>query len=141
MFRRSLLIGAFALAFAAPVSAETVTFHTTLTPAAEAPPTNSTGTGEASATLDTSTHELTYDVTFKGFSSAVTMAHFHGPASAGQNAGIQVPLGNNPSSPIHGTAKLTPEQQQQLVAGQWYVNVHTANHPAGAIRGQMLQGK
>jgi hypothetical protein len=44
-----------------------------------------------------------------------------------------------PTSPIHGTVTLTPEQQQQLVSGQWYANVHTTNNPAGAIRGQMLQ--
>lgn len=147
MLRRSLLsagvlsgfaigpaIGTMGAAFAA-----TEKFHAALTPGAEVPPTHSTGSGEANATLDTATHELTYDVTFSGFASAVAAAHFHGPAEAGKNAGVLVPLGNNPTSPIHGTKTLTPEQQQQLTSGLWYVNVHTKNNPGGAIRGQMMQ--
>jgi hypothetical protein len=139
MLRRSLLLAGVIVAFAGSASAATVKFQATLTAGAEVPPSNSTGSGEATATLDTTTHVLTYDVTFSGFASAVTAAHFHGPAAAGKNAGVVVPLGNNPSSPIHGTATLTPEQQQQLTAGEWYVNVHTKNHPAGAIRGQVLE--
>jgi hypothetical protein len=78
-------------------------------------------------------------VTFTGFASAATAAHIHGPAAAGKNAGVVVPLGNTPTSPIHGTAKLTPEQEQQLTAGQYYVNVHTKNNPGGAIRGQLAK--
>jgi hypothetical protein len=141
MLRRVLLLAGFATAFAGAASAATVKFHTTLSPASEVPPTNSTGSGEANASLDTVTHQLTYDVTFGGFSSQVTAAHFHGPAEAGKNAGVLVPLGNNPTSPIHGSVTLTPTQEQQLTAGLWYVNVHTKNHPAGAIRGQMTQAK
>jgi hypothetical protein len=94
--------------------------------------------GTASATT---IKEITYDVTFSGFASAVTAAHIHGPAEAGKDAGVVVPLGNNPTSPIHGTAKLTAEQEQQLTAGMYYVNVHTKNHPGGAIRGQLMAVK
>jgi hypothetical protein len=129
----------FAAGFAMSSHAETVKFHTLLSASAEVPPTKSHGAGEATATLDTVTHQLTYDVTFQGFSSAVTMAHFHGPAAMGVNAGVQVPLGDAPTSPIHGTKTLSDEQQKQLLAGQWYANVHTSNNPKGAIRGQMLQ--
>ena len=78
-------------------------------------------------------------MTFSGFSSQVAAAHFHGPASPGKNAGVVMPLGNAPTSPIHGTAQLTPEQEQQLASGMWYVNIHTKNNPGGAIRGQMLK--
>jgi hypothetical protein len=141
MFRRPLVIASFAVMFAGAASAATVKFHATLTAASEVPPSNSTGSGEATASLDTATHELTYDVTFKGFASDVTAAHIHGPAEAGKNAGVLVPLGTAPKSPIHGTAKLTPEQEQQLTAGMMYVNVHTKNHAAGAVRGQLMQVK
>lgn len=135
-----ILLGAVLVAgCASPSLAETVKFHTVLAASAEVPATTSKGTGEADALLDTASHSLTYDVTFHGFSSAVTMAHFHGPAAPGTNAGVQIALGNAPKSPIHGTAVLTPEQQQQLVSGEWYVNVHTAKNPKGAIRGQMRQ--
>lgn len=141
MLRRTLLLAGFAVVFAGAASAATVKFHATLSPASEVPPTKSTGTGEANASLDTATHALTYDVTFAGFSSQVTAAHFHGPAGADKNAGVLVPLGNAPTSPIHGSVTLTPEQEQQLTSGQWYANVHSKNFPAGAVRGQMLQMK
>jgi hypothetical protein len=141
MLRLSLLAAGFAVAFAGVASAATEKFHATLTAASEVPPTKSTGSGEVSATLDTATHELTYDVTFSGFSSDVTAAHIHGPAEAGKNAGVVVPLGNAPKSPIHGTAKLTAEQEKQLAAGLYYVNVHSKNNPSGAVRGQLEEVK
>ena len=141
MLRRSLVLASFAVMLAGSASAATEKYHATLTAGAEVPPTKSTGSGEATATLDTATHELSYDVTFKGFSSDVSAAHIHGPAEAGKNAGVVVPLGNAPKSPIHGTAKLTPEQERQLSAGMLYVNVHTKNNPSGAIRGQLTSAK
>jgi hypothetical protein len=141
MFRRSLVLASFVVMCAGAASAATVKFHATLTPAAEAPPTTSTGSGDATVSLDTVTHEITYDVTFQGFASDVTAAHIHGPAAAGKNAGVVVPLGSAPKSPIHGSAKLTPEQQEQLTAGMYYVNIHSKNNPSGAVRGQLTQVK
>jgi hypothetical protein len=126
MLRHSLLLAGFAIAFAGTASAATE---------------KSTGSGEATATLDTATHEMTCDVTFSGFSSDVTAAHIHGPAEAGKNAGVVVPLGSSPKSPIHATAKLTPEQEKQLAGGMLYVNVHTKNNPSGAVRGQLQAAK
>ncbi len=140
MFRRSLLVAIFAAGFAATASAATLKYQATLTGSAEVPPTNSKGEGTARATLNTETHQLTYDVSWHGLASSATMAHFHGPAPVGKNAGIQVWLsqkGKQPTSPLHGTVTLSPEQQQQLTSGMWYVNIHTTNHPGGAIRGQM----
>jgi hypothetical protein len=141
MLRRSLAIASIAVLFAGTASAATVKFSTTLAATSEVPPSTSKGSGAATVSLDTATHEITYDVTFTGFASAATAAHIHGPAAAGKNAGVVVPLGNTPTSPIHGTAKLTPEQEQQLTAGQYYVNVHTKNNPGGAIRGQLAAAK
>jgi hypothetical protein len=137
MLRRSLVLAGCVVMFAGAASAATVKFHAVLTPGAEVPPGKSTGLGQATASLDTATHELSYDVTFKGFTTDVTAAHIHGPAEAGKNGGVVVPLGNNPKDPIHGTAKLTAEQEQQLTAGMYYVNIHTKDDPGGAIRGQL----
>jgi hypothetical protein len=139
-FRPWVLAGV-ALLLSAPAFAATETFHATLSPSSEVPPSKSTGSGDATVTLNTETHEITYNVTFKGFSSAATAAHIHGPAEAGKNAGVVVPLGNNPTSPITGSHTLTTEQQKQLEAGKYYVNVHTKNNPSGAIRGQLEKGK
>ncbi len=139
MLHRSLVLASFAVMVAGSASAATEKFHATLTAASEVPPSKSTGSGEATASLDTATHELTYDVTFTGFASDVAAAHIHGPAPEGKNAGVVVPLGNTPTSPIHGSAKLTPEQEKELVAGMYYVNVHSKNNPGGAIRGQLTK--
>lgn len=141
MIGRSFVMAGLMVFAAGAASAATTRFHATLAPTSEVPPTNSTGKGEATATLDTTTHELTYDVTFSGFSSDVTAAHIHGPAGTDKNAGVAVPLGNAPKSPIHGSVKLTAEQQQELENGQMYVNVHTKSHPSGAIRGQLMAEK
>lgn len=150
MFRRSMLATAaaatigLATAFSAQAqtSGQTVTFHATMSGQQESPPTTSKGTGTATAQLNTSTHHLTYDVAWKGLESPATAAHFHGPAGPGQNAGVAVPIGGaHPKSPAKATVTLTPAQQEQLMSGKWYVNVHTKEHPAGAIRGQMEQAK
>jgi hypothetical protein len=141
MLRRSLALASIAVLFAATASAATVKYHATLAASSEVPPTKSAGTGEANVSVDTATHEITYDVTFSGLSGPATAAHIHGPAAPGKNAGVVVPLGTNPTSPIRGTAKLTAEQEQQLAAGEFYVNVHTKEDPGGAIRGQLAAAK
>ena len=141
MLRKSLLIAGFAVLMAGTASAATEKFHATLSPGAEVPPSQSAGSGEATASLDTVTRELSYDVTFKGFSSGVTAAHIHGPAPAGKNAGVVAPLGTAPKSPIHGTVKLTEEQEHQLSSGMLYVNIHSKNNPGGAVRGQLTPVK
>jgi hypothetical protein len=36
---------------------------------------------------------------------------------------------------------LTPAQANMFTAGEMYINVHTRDHPAGAIRGQVIPPK
>jgi hypothetical protein len=105
------------------------------------PPTTSTGSGDVLATLNTSTRQLKYTMTYMGLTGPATAAHFHGPAVAGKNAGVAVPIGVNPPSPDTGTVTLTPAQMKDLMAGKWYANVHTAANKGGEIRGQMMQVK
>jgi type 1 fimbria pilin len=121
----------------ATAAAEQVTYQARLNAASEVPPNDSKGTGQAVATLDTATRQLVYTVTFQGLTGPASMAHFHGPAAAGANAGITVKLGDHPTSPIKGSAQLTEAQVADLEAGKWYANVHTAGIPTGEIRGQM----
>jgi hypothetical protein len=68
------------------------------------------------------------------------MAHFHGPAEPGKNAGVAVPIPGT-ASPMNGSATLTDAQAADLMAGKWYVNVHTAENKGGEIRGQVLKAK
>lgn len=105
----------------------------------EVPPNGSPATGMLEGNFNKATSLLTWKVTYQGLSGPASMAHFHGPAPMGQNAGIVVPFANA-RSPIEGSATLTPAQAADLMAGKWYVNVHTAANPGGEIRGQVMAG-
>lgn len=140
LFRASMLAAVAAVAFTFAAQAAMVDFHADLTAKAEVPPNASTGFGDVLATLDTTTRVLSYTLTFAGLSGPATMAHFHGPAAVGANAGVAVPIGGkDPTSPTSATVTLTEPQMKDLMAGMWYANVHTAANPGGEIRGQMLR--
>ena len=72
-------------------------------------------------------------------SGPATAAHFHGPAEVGKNAGVAVAIPNATTSPNEGSATLTDAQAADLLAGKYYVNVHTAANPGGEIRGQVTK--
>jgi hypothetical protein len=112
-------------------------FQATLSGTQEVPPVSTPATGNADLRYNPSTQSLTWSVSHSGLSGPVTAAHIHGPAAAGQNAGVVIPFTNVGASTITGEAKLTPQQLAQLVGGQWYVNLHTAANPGGEIRGQL----
>ena len=124
------------MAQAAPVS-----FDVPLTGAQQVPPVQTSGSGSAALTYDASTRVVTWDISFSGLSSQATMAHFHGPAAAGKNAGVKAWLsqkGNmEVTSPIKGEATLSADDAKMFEAGEMYVNVHTKDHPSGEIRGQV----
>jgi CHRD domain-containing protein len=130
------------IAFAAssPARAEQVRLSANLDGVSEIPSVKSPGTATATVLFDKGTGMVSWDVYWSGLSGDPTAAHFHGPASKHNKAGVQVDLGGNGfASPFRGTAHLTDEQAGQLLAGQWYVNIHTAAHPDGEIRGQVLK--
>ena len=108
-----------------------------LSGASEVPPVMSNASGTAEANLNKQTNELSWTVTYSGLSGPATGAHFHGPAMAGANAGVVVPMTGSLTSPIRGVASLTAAQVADLMAGKWYVNLHTAANPNGEIRGQI----
>ena len=108
-----------------------------MTGSEEVPVVNTGGRGTLEGMYNKETRLLAYTVTYTGLSGPATAAHFHGPASVGQNAGIVLPIAN-PADPIKGEATLTEAQAADLLAGRWYVNVHTRAHPGGEVRGQVM---
>lgn len=141
MFRTSLLAAVFAVGCLSAASAAMLEFHATMTGKSEVPPVAGNASGDVLATLDTKTKQLSYTITYMGLSGPATAAHFHGPAASGANAGVAVPVGNNPSSPVTATVTLTDAQMKDLEAGKWYANVHTEANKGGEIRGQMMRVK
>jgi hypothetical protein len=132
---------AAAVSFITPASAEVVNLKAEMTAKNEVPPNQSGGKGEVTATYDTATKKLSWKGTYSGLSGAATAAHFHGPAAAGKNAGVVIPIfaGAAAKSPFEGSATLTDAQAQQLLSGQWYANIHTAANKGGEIRGQVTK--
>jgi hypothetical protein len=139
MRRAMLLAVLLVIGVSQAATAATLHFLATLNGATEVPPHAVPGTGELLATLDTKTKALTYTLTFQNLTGPATMAHFHGPAKPGANAGVVVPITGTLTSPVHGTVTLTDAQVKQLTGGLWYTNVHTAANPGGEIRGQVLR--
>ena len=126
-----------AVCSAAPVGGM-VAIEATLNAGSEVPPNTSAGQGTLEASFNKETNVLSYTLTYSGMSGPVKAGHFHGPAAAGSNAGVALPLVDGMDSPIKGTALLTPTQSSDLLAGKWYVNLHTAAHAGGEIRGQVM---
>lgn len=112
-------------------------FTTQLRGANEVPPAATSASGQVDAVLNKDTNLLQWRMTYDGLSGPATAGHFHGPAMVGANAGVALPFNNPVTSPMAGQATLTAAQVADLVAGRWYVNIHTAKFPGGEIRGQM----
>ncbi len=101
----------------------------------EVPPNGSPASGVGTAVLNMSTLMLSWDMNFSGLTGAEVAAHFHGPAAAGTNAGVQMALGLG--SPKSGSAAVSPAQAADIINGLWYVNIHSSVFPGGEIRGQV----
>jgi len=130
----AVAIMAIGVLTAAPTAAQQ--FSATIDGLSPVPPTNSPGIGSGCLTLNPN-GTLTFDIVFSGLLSAEIAAHFHGPATALQNAGVKIGL--PAGSPKMGTTvALLPGDQADLIAGLWYINIHTALFPGGEIRGQVL---
>ncbi|RIL01673.1 MAG: hypothetical protein DCC71_17295 [Proteobacteria bacterium] len=134
---------AVATALLLPLPARAVLFDLSavLTGDQETPPVPTGATGSADITYDDETNELAWTVTFSGLESPLVNSHFHGPAPPGVPADVQVPIPFTPgvtSDTLMGSATITEEQEQQLLAGLWYVNLHSEQFPAGEIRGQVV---
>src|SRR6266436_1573515 len=132
----TLALGAI-VAFAGPAFADKM--KATLDGKSQVPPNASAATGTADIDYDPASKKLSWKVTYSGLSGPAAAAHFHGPAEAGKNAGVAVAIPNATATPVEGSATLTDAQAADLVAGKYYVNIHTAANPGGELRGQVTK--
>lgn len=136
--RGLLAAGVFWLALCAgAVRADELKFK--LTGNMEVPPvvTQATGNGEIAIDGDMA---VSGKVTTSGV--AATMAHIH-RGKAGSNGPVIVPLGKSGDDAwaVPAGAKLSAADYKAYLDGDLYVNVHSAEHPGGEIRGQLVPPK
>lgn len=115
--------------------------QTALTGAAEVPgPGDSDGTGTAQITVNSGQKQVCYKLTVSNIAVA-TGAHIHvgGPAVGGP---VRVTLGT-PSATGRSSGCVTVTRALALDIlknpANYYVNVHNAAFPAGAVRGQLAK--
>lgn len=120
-----------------------LTYSINLTVAQEVPTPTVTGfspSGSATVVVDPDTLEFAILGTYSGMTSNVTGSHLHGFAGPGDTAGVLVGLDNTGGTQgsFNGMGTLTSAQFDGLVAGNTYINIHTANNSLGEIRGQVV---
>ena len=132
-----LLVG---LATAFPAFATIISLEATIdgAQASAGAGTGSAGTGSAAMLFDDVSNEFSWNISWSGLTGNPTVAHFHGAALPNQNAGVQVSfLSIAPGNPSIGSTVIDNAQAADLLAGLWYINIHTAAFPGGEIRGQV----
>ena len=148
MRKTSIGIGTFICAAlaASAASAQTAAstgepITVTLSGTTEVPgPGDADGSGTATLRFNTAESQICYELKVNGIAPP-NGAHIHVGAS-GESGGVKVPL----ETPITGgmssgcapVDKATLQQIMSNPAG-YYVNVHNAEYPNGAIRGQLAQ--
>jgi hypothetical protein len=121
-------------------------FYAPLTGTEEVPAVDTQATGKAFMTLDAAAETLHYRLIAHDIVN-ITQAHIH-LGERGVNgpvvhwlfdpAGVQTPPGIfDPDNPYGHMVTFTEEDLFDLLAGRYYVNVHTAQNPGGEIRGQI----
>lgn len=126
----------FFLLSVAPVEGALVNYNFPIDGSQQVPPVVTAASGTGLVTLDTVTNQLDWNITFSGLITPEIAAHFHGPAPVGVNAGVQISLALG--SPKIGSQIITAAQEADVLAGLWYVNIHSQTFPGGEIRGQVV---
>jgi hypothetical protein len=127
----------------------------------ENPPTNSSGTGSATVTVDTVALTILINVTFSGLTGGDTAAHIHCCVAQGGNTGVATMVPVLPGFPMGvtsgsfnqsfslldpgfynpafltangGIGNAEPIFLAGLLNNQTYFNIHTQANPGGEIR-------
>ena len=142
---RRIMLSVFVLAlavltFAHLAAADEMKIKANLTGAAEVPgPGDPNGGGTVQITLNPDKNEVCYELTLTKVDEA-TAAHIH-EGAVGKDGPVKVGL----DAPKGGSAKGCKTAEAAVVKdimanpANYYVNVHNAAHPKGAVRGQLVK--
>jgi hypothetical protein len=106
-----------------------------LTGAEETPPVTSAATGSGTIKI-ADDKSVSGTVKTSGIDGTVAHIHLGAPGKAGPPI-ITLTKTSDGSWSVPAGSKLTDEQFASFKAGELYVNVHSAEHKAGEIRGQL----
>ena len=119
-----------------PLAASAQSFTAQLTGASEVPPADPDGTGFAVVTINGTT--VNYTVFFQGIGTPVTLAHIHrGAAGVVGPPVVDFNVNTLVNGTVSGVSQSLIDEIRANPAG-FYVNVHNAEFPTGAIRGQLV---
>jgi hypothetical protein len=132
------LVGAI-LALGPTAQAGGQRFVTTLTGAAEVPPGDPDGSGTAVITINRGASEVCWSISVSGITLPATAAHIH-EAPVGVAGDVVVPLSPpDATGSSSGCTSVSRELAKEIAKdpAEYYVNVHNADYPTGALRGQL----
>lgn len=133
--RQIVLFAASAFALAAPAAAAPVVLGASLTGANETKGGDTDGSGALTAEIDADVGDLCYTLT-AGKIDRVTMAHIHsGAAGADGPPVVTIQVARDLCMAVE------PDVLKPILAdpASYYVNIHTAAFPSGAVRGQLAK--
>jgi hypothetical protein len=113
-----------------------------LSGAQEVPAVTTAATGSMDVSYNKSTKVFSYTLRWNNLSGTPAAMHIHGPALAGVNAGVLSGISGftAAATAMHSGTVLVDNmtlKEEDLLAGKWYVNIHTAANPGGELRGQI----
>jgi CHRD domain len=135
----ALVISALALVAVLAANAaatKTVRFEVALKGKNEAPAAPASNKGKVELKLNTATGKVCWEFTLAKIDGKPNQAHIH-KGKAGVSGNVVVPLGATYKR--QGCTKAPPSLVKSIAGhpGRYYVNVHNAKHPLGAMRGQL----
>ena len=137
-----------AVIFASCKSSDTQAFETAqLLGSNEAPPVTTKGSGTVEGNYNTKTKVITLNLKWSlgNPGDTTTMGHIH-QGAVGVSGPVFIPFTNLPSGSTDQqfnftSQPLTGEQEADLMAGSYYVNVHSNTYPGGELRAQLVLKK
>jgi len=139
--KRTLLALAVVTVMSTSASATVHNFQVLLDGLQEVPSVNTPGTGIADVAFNDVTGEMSITGTFQDLIGTTTVAHLHGPADFGANAGVifglTIDVGVT-SGNFSGSDTLDATEIGYVLDGMTYINVHSSHRAGGEIRGQVV---
>lgn len=134
--RALAMAGVLAVLAACTSMPSTNTKAVVLIGASEVPAVVTAATGSGSVTINP---DMTVSAKVSVLAMDATAAHIH-MGAAGTNGPVIVPFTKTADNTFEAPAgaKLTEAQYAAFKAGNLYVNVHSAKHPGGEVRAQII---